>query len=284
MRRRFSLRALVGAAAAGVLLVVGASPAASAGFAPNPGFEDDCAGIPCAWTNPPANATVSRDTAVRHEDDASLRLQITDPAAGESSVFTCIGGIGPGSYLASYWYRSTTATFVNAIVIFRASSDCSGSGLRLDGFEVAPGGSDWRRGEVAGAAPAGTQSVSIRLAVSCVGCPAGTAVNFDDLGLRGGAPGPTAIGLTSLAGKATGRGVQLRWRASGTQLLGFHVWRDGLRLTPALIAASATPSTASYRYVDRTAELGRTYVYRLEAVRLDGRRSSLGTVRVRLHR
>lgn len=104
MRRRFSLRALVGAAAAGVLLVVGASPAASAGFAPNPGFEDDCAGIPCAWTNPPANATVSRDTAVKHEDDASLRLQITDPAAGESSVFTCIGGIGPGSYLASYWY------------------------------------------------------------------------------------------------------------------------------------------------------------------------------------
>jgi serine protease AprX len=100
--------------------------------------------------------------------------------------------------------------------------------------------------------------------------------------------GPTAVTVSSFAATRTRSGVNLRWRtASVSRGLGFDVWRSPalqgrfVKLTSALIPARPVPAGATYRYLDRSARPGRAYVYRLEAVGLDGARRAVGTVRVR---
>jgi len=102
----------------------------------------------------------------------------------------------------------------------------------------------------------------------------------------GGSLSPTAVRIRSFAGSRAGRAaVGLRWR-TGTEVgvAGFHVWRHGQRLTTRLIVARGVTAGAGYRYLDRTARPGRTYVYRLEVIGLDGRRSWFGATRVKLRR
>ena len=100
--------------------------------------------------------------------------------------------------------------------------------------------------------------------------------------------GPTAVRVSSFAATRTRTGVDLRWRtASESRGLGFDVARSATvkgrftRLTRKLIPAKASPTGGAYRYVDGSAQPGRGYVYRLEAVGLDGARRVLGKVRVR---
>ena len=94
------------------------------------------------------------------------------------------------------------------------------------------------------------------------------------------APQPTAVVVTSLQAKRTARGVLVRWRtASETNLLGFDFYRGRVRLNKAVIPARRATG-ASYSYVDRRPRSGPVR-YRLQAVRLDGSRVSLGSVAVR---
>lgn len=98
---------------------------------------------------------------------------------------------------------------------------------------------------------------------------------------------PTAVTFASFAAGGTRAGVSLRWRAA-TQIgqLGFNVWRSTeparryQRLNRSLIVAKPLGAAgASYRYVDRAAARGRTYVYKVEAVGLTRRSSWAGPVR-----
>jgi hypothetical protein len=98
---------------------------------------------------------------------------------------------------------------------------------------------------------------------------------IDDVQLTdsGTCPAPTAVEVVRFTAQRTPAGTELRWRtASEASIAGFNVYRSGVRVNRALIAASgAAVGGASYRLVDRHAHRGTTY--RLQAVRLDGSRS-----------
>jgi len=94
---------------------------------------------------------------------------------------------------------------------------------------------------------------------------------------------PTAAAVLTLQSIPTKRGVVVRWRtASETRLAGFNLYRLGgtgrlERLNRALIPARSSGRTGGhvYRYTDRRGRAGVTY--RLELVRLDGRKVWSGT-------
>ena len=92
---------------------------------------------------------------------------------------------------------------------------------------------------------------------------------------------PTAVVLRSFSAVRARNGVLLRWRTGAEAgLLGFDLYRGGLRLNRSLIPAAHSAAGAAYRYVDRRAPSASAR-YRLEAVRPDGSRVWLGATRVR---
>ena len=89
--------------------------------------------------------------------------------------------------------------------------------------------------------------------------------------------GATAVTLRTFAARRTGHGIELRWRtAQETALLGFDVYRSGVKVNRALIAARGAVSGAAYRLVDRTGRMGAAHTYRLQVVHVDGTRAWLG--------
>ena len=89
---------------------------------------------------------------------------------------------------------------------------------------------------------------------------------------------PTALLAGSFAATRVRRGAELRWRANhDARVLGFHVYRGAKRLTRALLPpVHGLPHV----FVDRAAPR-RGAVYRLEAVLLDGTRSTAATATLR---
>lgn len=93
---------------------------------------------------------------------------------------------------------------------------------------------------------------------------------------------PTAVTLSSFVGRATAKGVVLRWRtAQEVGLLGFEIYRDGVKVNRKLVVARGSGAGAAYRLVDHRARAGVTHAYRLQAVRVGGSRVWLGTVAAR---
>lgn len=85
---------------------------------------------------------------------------------------------------------------------------------------------------------------------------------------------PSAVALSSFTAQRAGRVVLLRWRmATETGVLGYRLYREGIRLNDRLIVAGRG------NYAWRVALSPVRHAYRLEAVRFDGRRRELGTVR-----
>ena len=66
--------------------------------------------------------------------------------------------------------------------------------------------------------------------------------------------------------------------ASELRAAGFNVYREGVRLNRALIAAkrSGKAAGAAYRFVDRAAPRGGSSSYRLQVVDLKGKRTWYG--------
>jgi hypothetical protein len=100
---------------------------------------------------------------------------------------------------------------------------------------------------------------------------------------------PLAVDLESLSAEAQAGQVVVRWVTnSETSLVGFNVYRgsssDGpwSQLNTAVIPAAAPGASVSnsYEYADATADPGRQYFYRLEAVNSGGDTESLGTTSV----
>ena len=100
---------------------------------------------------------------------------------------------------------------------------------------------------------------------------------------------PLAVALAAFTAAATPVGVTLAWETvSETDNAGFNVYRAAseagpwTRVNAALIPA-ATPGASSghaYTWIDATATPGAAYVYRLEAVALDGSAEVLETLGV----
>jgi VCBS repeat protein len=89
---------------------------------------------------------------------------------------------------------------------------------------------------------------------------------------------PTAVTLSNFVARSTRQGVELRWRtAQETGLIGFHVYRSGVKLNRTLITARGPGAAgAAYRLLDRRARIGAVSSYRLQAVRVNGTRAWLG--------
>jgi hypothetical protein len=112
----------------------------------------------------------------------------------------------------------------------------------------------------------------------------------DDCGLNAGsitgwslniAHNPTAVVVSSFTAGRQGKGVALRWRtAVETNLLGFNVFRNGLKVNRYLVQAKGRARGGAYSFLDRTALKARTYTYRLQAVGIDGSKRWRGTARV----
>ena len=85
---------------------------------------------------------------------------------------------------------------------------------------------------------------------------------------------PTAANVLSVSARRGPTGAVVTWRtAAESRILGFNVWRGGVRVNGALIRAthSGQARGARYRFVDRKAL--RSSTYRLEVVDLNGKRS-----------
>ena len=97
--------------------------------------------------------------------------------------------------------------------------------------------------------------------------------------LHGTVSTPTAVTFSSFRASRTASGVLLRWRtAQESRLLGFNVYRSGVKVNRMLIAARGSGAVgAAYRLRDASARRGATYTYRLQVVSLDGTRAWLGT-------
>jgi hypothetical protein len=97
--------------------------------------------------------------------------------------------------------------------------------------------------------------------------------------------GTTAVSLRSFSASRARAGIWLRWRtASETQTLGFNLYRRQrgklVKLNRALMpsAFGGTTRGRAYSFLDRSAQRGGTYTYRLQAVGLGGSRVWIGTV------
>ncbi|MFN2466724.1 MAG: hypothetical protein ABR521_01120 [Gaiellaceae bacterium] len=100
---------------------------------------------------------------------------------------------------------------------------------------------------------------------------------------------PTAVTVASFSARAIASAVELSWRtASETGFAGFNVFRRGpsgtVKVNRGLIAARGGMFGETYRLVDRSARAGARYTYRLQAVHMDGSRTSHRSVRVAARR
>ena len=93
---------------------------------------------------------------------------------------------------------------------------------------------------------------------------------------------PTAVSIRFLSATKNTAGTLLRWRTAGeSRTLGFNLYRRqrgrSVKLNAELIPSGGTPTGRAYSFLDRGARRALTSTYWLEAVGLDGSRSSLTT-------
>jgi hypothetical protein len=243
----------------------------------NPGFESDCAGVPCDWSA--SGSTLTRDTSNPHGGAASLRID--DATSPGFAVADCLTSFGNGSYAASFFYRttSTNLTFVTLSANFFSGAGCVG-GIGSKFVSDSPTNDGlWHQRSGSITAPAGTNSAKLIVQFNCTnGCGGSKTVNFDDVVLDGSGS-PTAVTLRGFSARRSGQAVALRWSTGAeARTLGFEVRRGSARVGRLIPARGVGGS--SYRLLDHAASRGRSYVYRLEAVGLDGSRRLLGTARL----
>jgi len=175
-----------------LLVVVGGTPAvADAATPPNPGFEQDCGGIPCNWTK--SSGFVTRNASVALAGSASIQIGPGgSPSSSLGSATSDCFAISPGTYDASVsYYAVNNTTSVRLAYAFYSSADCS-SGY-LDGTLLStdtPTLNSWTLLSGKVTAPPGTVAAVVVLsAVGNVNLSGGWAF-FDELTQAGGPPPP----------------------------------------------------------------------------------------------
>jgi murein DD-endopeptidase MepM/ murein hydrolase activator NlpD len=95
--------------------------------------------------------------------------------------------------------------------------------------------------------------------------------------------GPTAVTLRGLTAMRTSRGTLVRWHTGvESNLLGFNVYRAGVRMNRTLISSvfGGAVHGHAYSWLDRGAPQRRMLRYRLQGVALNGARNWLGSIAV----
>jgi hypothetical protein len=276
--------------ALGCIVALGVVPSAqAANVVPNPGFELNCAGIPCNWSVLPNTAvTLAYDTVNPHPPStASIDVTVAQSTA-IGPLSSCVPVVlAPGPYSASFWYRTTaTLTHVPGLATFGyATNNCTGSSFSLGNLNASSTISDGAWHAVSGTLtnPFPAQSLQFEPFFSCACSQSTTAtVNFDDVVFE---TTPLAVSVRGLRATRSHRGVVLRWR-TGTEAdtLGFNVYRQtGARrvlVNQRLIPALGGVAGSSYSYRDRSAPQHRVLRYWLQDVAIDGTRTWHASVRV----
>ena len=276
--------------ALGCIVALGVVPSAqAANVVPNPGFELNCAGIPCNWSVVPGTAvTLAYDTVNPHPPStASISVTVAQSTA-IGPVSSCVPVVlAPGPYSASFWYRTTaTLTHVPGLTAFSyASNNCTGPSFSLGNLNAPSTISDGAWHAVSGTLtnPFPAQSLQFEPFFACACSQSTTAtVNFDDVAFE---TTPLAVSVHGLRATRSHRGVVLRWR-TGTEAdtLGFNVYRQtGARrvlVNRRLIPALGGVAGSAYSYRDRSAPQHRVLRYWLQDVAIDGTRTWHASVRV----
>jgi hypothetical protein len=209
---RWSLRLAIFAA---VLMVLNPTAHAAAGtnLVPNPGFETDCAGVPCNWSSD-ATAVISRDTTTFRNGAASLKIDTT--GGGEYAKSDCFEVTAGTTYLQYMSYNTTadmssfSDTAPRADVQYYSTNICT-SGTELTNSVTSIGGettddccsnlSDrkvndgtWHHTQLLVAtAPDGASSAVVFLRQDC---SPGCVVNYDDVVFADLPASPSPLTLT----------------------------------------------------------------------------------------
>jgi hypothetical protein len=271
---------VVGCALALTLVFVPA--AAAANPVPNPGFEAACGPIdsPCSWSGG------DRDLDNPHSGSASLRTFLNELTVIERAFSACVAtSVPPGPMTFSFWYR-TGDTRINGVagsVTFFSDTGCSSSSGHGSIDQPATTDDAWHPASTVVTVPVNVQSIQFALgAAGGVGPGDPPApVNFDDLSLGS----PTAAARVTFGAVRRQDGVHLSWRsAMEVGVLGYRVLRVGpggrTVVIRGLVRAAGGGGPASYRVVDRTACSASSFTYSLQAVRTDGSRQTVRSVRV----
>lgn len=276
--------------AAFVVALVFVPAASGANLVPNPGFEADCAGVPCQWTA--HSGPISRDTVNPHAGSASLRVTSSGLSGQSNGATSACFAVTPGAtYTTALWYRTSSSAVAWIVFnpVYYSQPGCAGGGGGGGGLLAATADGAWHPLTSSSIASASAVSATFLIYFYCTGlatCPAGTTVNFDDVFMD---TGQLAVTLTSFTATRSGQGVTLRWRtATETDTLGYHVYRQRgsrrvrltRRLIPALSLARGGVSGGTYTFRHRQA-LRRTVLrYWLVEVARDGSRSWHGPATV----
>ena len=286
---RWRLVAALGVAAAG-LMVVGGASAINVPTLPNPSFEDNaatpCPPLPltviCGWNS--LVGTLTQDT-LHHTGSFSMKLTNADTSV-EATIANgvCITPITAGVHPMAFWYwTSSPVVDVQMGASWYPNATCSTATFGNSALHASTPltyGS-WTQASGTVTAPPGTGSAFFSLFASCQ-CTQPTTVTayFDDVAFGG----TSAVTLVSFTAARSAADVRVRWR-TGTEAdtLGFHVYRSRgsgwTRVDRKLIRAHGLVAGARYSFLDHAAPHGKL-VYRLQAVGTDGSRTWYGRASV----
>lgn len=123
------------------------------------------------------------------------------------------------------------------------------------------------------------------LVIRCDVTPVGhsNSIAGDTASVTATVAGPTAATLRAFKATRTSRGTLVRWRTGvESNLLGFNVYRAGVRVNSTLISSVFGGATRGYAYswLDRGVPQRRILRYRLQGVALNGTRTWLGSIAV----
>ena len=164
---------------------------------PNPGFEQNCSGIPCWWiapgpTGPGEVTTIGRDTSIwSTSGQASLKVTTTSPFVSIGPRSGCFP-LSPGSYSGSLFYNvpaASTTTGIGFAITYFGTGDCDSSSILDSASNPTPATKDgaWHQFNASFTAPAGTVSAYVIVQISCTDCSNAFAY-FDDVSLDNGLP------------------------------------------------------------------------------------------------
>jgi hypothetical protein len=149
---------------------------------PNPGFEDNCSGVPCHWLG--NTATLAFDQGQFHSGLASLGVSPTGPTGG-GALSDCFPISPSTAYSIDAWYLTSSSEIASIGVRLIDYPNTSCAGFPADTIiheDNPPTLNAWTRLTGPATTGATAHSAYLFLIAECNTCSSST-VNFDDVGV-----------------------------------------------------------------------------------------------------